>query len=90
MRARDLGITFSGQQGKYNAITDVKGLEVGYTTLIMGNGMLEIGKGPVRTGVTVILPRGKKDLLKTNSCYASWYSFNGNGEMTGTIWIEES
>lgn len=85
-RARDLGIPFDGTPGKNNAITDVPGVEVGYTTLISGQGKNVIGKGPVRTGVTAILPRGK-----TNSpVYANWYSLNGNGEMTGTTWITES
>ena len=58
VRARDLGIPFEGTPGRLNAITDVTGVEVGYTTLIAGEGKLEVGKGPVRTGVTAILPRG--------------------------------
>jgi D-aminopeptidase len=86
MRARELGIPFEGSPGPLNAITDVKGVEVGHTTLISGEGKLVRGQGPVRTGVTAILPRGK-DL---NPAFAGWYSLNGNGEMTGTIWIEES
>lgn len=90
MKARELGITFTGKTGTYNAITDVNGVEVGYETIIEGNGNLEVGKGPIRTGVTIILPRGIKTFNKSNGCYASWYSFNGNGEMTGTTWIEES
>lgn len=85
-RARDLGITFSGIPGKYNAITDVKGVEVGYSTIISGQGENIRGKGPVRTGVTAILPRGKNN----NPVFANWYSLNGNGEMTGTTWITES
>ena len=85
VRARALGIPFDGRPGDLNAITDVPGVEVGYTTLISGEGKLEIGKGPVRTGVTVILPRGKKD----DQVYAGVFSLNGNGEMTGTAWIED-
>ncbi len=85
-RARDLGVPFDGKPGLYNAITDVKGVEVGHTTLISGQGKLEVGKGPVRTGVTAILPRGKK----YQTVFAGWYSLNGNGEMTGTTWVEES
>jgi L-aminopeptidase/D-esterase-like protein len=85
-RARDLGIPFEGTPGKNNAITDVQGVEVGYTTIITGQGKNILGKGPVRTGVTAILPRGKTN----NPVYANWYSLNGNGEMTGTTWITES
>ena len=88
IRARDLGIPFEGTPGKFNAITDVPGLEVGYTTLISGEGKLEVGKGPVRTGVTAILPRGHASL--NDPVYAGFFSLNGNGEMTGTAWIEES
>jgi D-aminopeptidase len=86
-RARDLGVPFHGTPGPLNAITDVAGVEVGHTTLISGEGRLEVGKGPVRTGVTAVLPRGKasKDLV-----FAGWFSLNGNGEMTGTTWVEES
>ena len=85
-RARDIGIPFNGTTGKFNAITDVKGVEVGYSTIIYGTGKNILGKGPVRTGVTAILPRGK-----TNSpVFSNWYSLNGNGEMTGTTWITES
>ncbi|MCU0453072.1 MAG: P1 family peptidase [Bacteroidetes bacterium] len=86
-RARDLGIPFDGAPGKLNAITDVAGVEVGMTTLIEGSGTLETGKGPVRTGVTVVLPRGKQSAVP---CFAGWWSLNGNGEMTGTTWVEES
>jgi L-aminopeptidase/D-esterase-like protein len=86
-RARDLGIPFEGTPGPLNAITDVKGVEVGHTTLISGSGKLEVGKGPVRTGVTAILPRGKDS---TDQVFAGWFSLNGNGEMTGTTWVEES
>jgi D-aminopeptidase len=88
VRARDLGIPFEGIPGKLNAITDVPGVEVGYTTLISGEGKLEVGKGPVRTGVTAILPRGHASL--DDPVYAGFFSFNGNGEMTGTAWVDES
>jgi D-aminopeptidase len=87
IRARDLGVPFDGTPGPFNAITDVPGVEVGATTLIRGDGPLKVGEGPVRTGVTVILPRGSKD---THPAYAGWFSLNGNGEMTGTTWVEES
>ncbi len=88
LRARDLGIPFEGTPGKLNAITDVPGVEVGYTTLVSGEGKLEVGKGPVRTGVTAILPRGHASL--NDPVYAGFFSLNGNGEMTGTAWIDES
>src|SRR5580765_3794580 len=88
VRARDLGIPFEGAPGKFNAITDVAGVEVGYTTLISGEGKLDVGKGPVRTGVTAILPRGHASL--NDPVYAGFFSLNGNGEMTGTAWVEES
>jgi D-aminopeptidase len=88
VRARDLGIPFEGTPGKFNAITDVPGVEVGYTTLISGEGKLEVGKGPVRTGVTAILPRGHASL--NDPVYAGFFSLNGNGEMTGTAWVDES
>ena len=87
IRARDLGIPFDGVPGKLNAITDVAGVEVGYTTLISGEGKLEVGKGPVRTGVTAIIPRGHASL--NDPVYAGVFSLNGNGEMTGTAWVEE-
>ena len=86
-RAREIGIPFDGTTGPFNAITDVAGVEVGYKTLISGEGKLIIGKGPVRTGVTAILPRGKDG--KTG-VFAGFFSGNGNGDMTGTHWIEES
>ena len=86
-RARDLGVPFDGTPGPLNAITDVAGVEVGYKTLIAGDGPLVIGKGPVRTGVTAILPRGKQG---TKSVFAGYFAGNGNGDMTGTRWIEES
>lgn len=85
-RARDIGIPFDGIPGKYNAITDVKGVQVGYSTIISGTGKNIRGKGPVRTGVTAILPRGKNN----DPVYANWYALNGNGEITGTTWITES
>src|SRR5215469_16641606 len=86
-RARDLNVPFEGTPGRFNAITDVPGVEVGFTTLISGDGKLVVGKGPVRTGVTAILPRGKnfKDPV-----FAGFYSQNGNGEMTGIHWVKES
>ena len=87
-RARDLGIPFDGQTGTFNAITDVKGVEVGYSTIISGDGENTAGKGPVRTGVTAIFPRGKAS--KFSPVFANWYSLNGNGEMTGTTWVTES
>ncbi len=87
-RARELGIPFDGTPGPLNAITDVAGVTVGHTTLIEGSGKLQVGKGPVRTGVTAILPRGKDSMDKP--VFAGWFSQNGNGEMTGTTWVEES
>ena len=87
-RARDLGVPFDGNPGPLNAITDVSGVTVGHTTLISGEGKLQIGKGPVRTGVTAILPRGTKTM--SDPVFAGWWSLNGNGEMTGTTWVEES
>ena len=86
-RGRALGLSFPGKTGKFNAITDVAGVEVGTVTLISGDGPLIVGKGPVRTGVTAILPRGRKSAVP---CAAGSYSFNGNGEMTGLAWIEEA
>src|SRR5512142_913751 len=77
-RARDLGIPFDGTPGPLNAITDVAGVEVGHTTLISGGGKLVVGKGPVRTGVTAVLPKGK-DFL--GCLFGAWYTLNGNGEM---------
>lgn len=85
-RARDYGVPFDGTPGKFNAITDVAGVTVGHTTLVQGEGKLVEGKGPIRTGVTAILPRGKEFA----PCYANWYALNGNGDMTGTHWITES
>jgi D-aminopeptidase len=86
-RARDLGVPFDGTPGQFNAITDVKGVEVGHTTLISGEGALKVGVGPVRTGVTAILPRGKDSL---DPVFAGWFALNGNGEMTGTAWLDDS
>jgi len=86
-RARDLGVPFDGTPGRYNAITDIAGVEVGHTTLIFGEGKLDVGVGPVRTGVTAVLPRGRnsKDVV-----FGAWFTLNGNGEMTGTTWLEDS
>jgi D-aminopeptidase len=87
-RARDLGVPFDGTPGPLNAITDVAGVTVGHTTLISGEGKLEVGKGPVRTGVTAVFPRGKD--TDDGGVFAGWWTLNGNGEMTGTTWVEES
>ena len=87
-RARDLGVPFQGTPGLNNAITDVQGVEVGYSTIISGSGKNVVGQGPVRTGVTAIFPRGKAG--KFHPVFANWYSLNGNGEMTGTTWVTES
>jgi D-aminopeptidase len=87
-RARDLGVPFDGTPGPLNAITDVAGVTVGETTLISGEGKLQIGRGPVRTGVTAVLPRGAKSM--SDPVFAGWFTENGNGEMTGTTWVEES
>ncbi len=87
-RGRDLGLPFPGTPGAHNAITDVAGVEVGTVTLISGDGPLVPGRGPVRTGVTAVLPRGKARAAVP--CAAGYYSLNGNGEMTGVAWIEES
>ncbi len=86
-RARDLGVPFDGTPGPLNAITDVKGVEVGHTTLISGDGALKVGVGPVRTGVTAILPRGRDS---KDPVFAGYFSLNGNGEMTGTHWVDDS
>lgn len=87
-RARELGVPLKGITGEFNAITDVKGVEVGYSTLISGEGENILGSGPIRTGVTAIFPRGKAK--KFSPVFANWYSLNGNGEMTGTTWLTES
>src|SRR5271155_2501663 len=86
-RARDLGVPFDGVPGPLNAITDVKGVAIGHTTLISGDGALKVGVGPVRTGVTAVFPRGKDS---SDLVFAGWFTLNGNGEMTGTTWVEES
>jgi D-aminopeptidase len=85
-RARDLGVPFDGVPGPLNAITDVAGVEVGQVTLVRGDGRLVVGQGPVRTGVTAVLPRGRSP----EPVFAGWFALNGNGEMTGTAWLEES
>src|ERR1700739_3359020 len=87
VRARDLGIPFDGTTGRLNAITDIAGVEVGNTTLISGDGPLKVGVGPVRTGVTAVFPRRKDS---KDPVFAAWFTENGNGEMTGTTWVEES
>jgi D-aminopeptidase len=87
-RARDLGVPFEGAPGAGNAITDVAGVTVGHATIISGEGALTVGQGPVRTGVTAVLPRGRDSMARPS--FAGWFSQNGNGEMTGTTWIDES
>ena len=86
-RARDLGVPFTGTPGPLNAVTDVKGVEVGHVTLVSGDGPLVVGKGPVRTGVTAIFPQGRSF---RGRLFGAWYTLNGNGEMTGTAWLRES
>ncbi|MGH7616302.1 MAG: P1 family peptidase, partial [Gemmatimonadaceae bacterium] len=86
-RENDLKLPIGGTPGPLDAITDVAGVEVGHTTLISGSGKLVVGQGPVRTGVTIIHPRGKAN---PDPVFAAWFALNGNGEMTGTTWIEES
>ena len=86
-RARDVGIPLEGTPGPLDAITDVAGVEVGHRTLLSGSGRLVVGKGPVRTGVTAIFPRGRDS---ADPVFAAWFTMNGNGEMTGTTWVEES
>ena len=86
-RARDLGVPFDGTPGQNNAITDVKDVEVGHTTLISGEGQLVVGQGPIRTGVTAIHPRSK---TSNDAVFAAWFTLNGNGEMTGTTWVDDS
>ncbi|MEP4197075.1 MAG: P1 family peptidase [Aliishimia sp.] len=87
-RAREIGIQFDGTPGANNALTDIPGVEVGFTTLVEGNGPLDVGKGPIRTGVTAILPRGKRH--DPGPVWAGHFNLNGNGEMTGTHWINEA
>ncbi len=86
-RARDLGVPFEGTPGALNAITDVAGVEVGFATIVSGEGRLVVGRGPARTGVTAVLPKGKEFRGRV---FAAWHTLNGNGEMTGTTWVEES
>ena len=86
-RARDLGVPLEGTPGRFNAITDVAGVEVGHVTLVSGEGRLAVGRGPIRTGATAILPRGRASL---DPVFGAWHALNGNGEMTGTAWLEES
>ena len=88
-RARELGLSalIGGNAGPLDAITDVAGVEVGHTTLISGEGRLVVGQGPVRTGVTVVHPRGK---ASSDPVFGAWFTLNGNGEMTGTTWLQES
>jgi L-aminopeptidase/D-esterase-like protein len=86
-RARDLGVPFDGTPGQLNAITDVPGVTVGITTLISGSPPLKEGSGPIRTGVTAILPLGNSSYA--DPVFAGWFRLNGNGEMTGTTWIDE-
>jgi len=86
-RARAAGVPLEGTPGQRNAITDVAGVAVGHSTIISGGGKLVVGTGPVRTGVTAVLPRGKD---WGDPVFAAWFSLNGNGEMTGTTWVEES
>ncbi len=86
-RARDLGVPFEGTPGALNAITDVAGVEVGFATIVTGEGRLVVGRGPARTGVTAVLPKGKEFRGRV---FAAWHTLNGNGEMTGTTWVEES
>jgi D-aminopeptidase len=85
-RAQDLGIPIGGERGQFNAITDVGGVEVGHVTLISGEGRLDVGQGPVRTGVTVVFPRGRSS---ADPVFGAWFTLNGNGEMTGTTWVQE-
>ncbi len=85
-RARDLGVPFEGRPGPLNAITDVAGIEVGHATILRGDGELRVGEGPVRTGVTAILPRGR---ASRGRVFAAWFTLNGNGEMTGTTWLRD-
>jgi L-aminopeptidase/D-esterase-like protein len=87
-RARNLGIPFDGDPGPGNAITDVAGVEVGHATLIAGAGPRVVGEGPIRTGVTAVFPRGRDGIGEV--VFGGWHTLNGNGEMTGTTWLEES
>src|SRR2546421_967246 len=86
-RARDLGVPFDGTPGPLNAITDVAGVTVGHSTIIRGQGKLVVGQGPVRTGATAVFPRGATN---GDPVFGAWFTLNGNGEMTGTTWLQES
>jgi len=86
-RGRALGIPFPGKTGPNNAITDIAGIAVGHATIIQGDGVLVPGKGPIRTGVTAILPRPKGNW---DPVFAATFNLNGNGDMTGINWIKES
>src|SRR5438552_18173111 len=86
-RARDLGVPFDGTPGPLNAITDVAGVTVGHSTIIQGQGKLGVGQGPIRTGVTALLPRGAAN---GDPVFRGWFTLNGNGEMTSTTRPEES
>ncbi len=89
MRTRDLGISIGlGRPGPLNAITDVAGVRVGHATIIEGDGPLVVGQGPVRTGVTVVVPRGPDDWREP--VFAGCHRLNGNGELTGLEWVRES
>ncbi len=87
-RARDLGLPFDGMTGEFNGLTDIAGVEVGFATLVEGEGDVQVGKGPIRTGVTAILPKGKR--TKPSPIWAGQFNLNGNGEMTGTHWINDA
>jgi L-aminopeptidase/D-esterase-like protein len=86
-RAREIGVPFEGTAGALDAITDVPGVTVGHATIVEGDGPLQVGKGPVRTGVTAVLPRGRASM--STPSFGGWFSQNGNGEMTGTTWLDE-
>jgi len=86
-REDELRLPIGGTPGTLNAITDVAGVEVGHSTIIAGSGKLVVGQGPVRTGVTIVHPRGKAN---HDPVFAAWFALNGNGEMTGTTWVQES
>lgn len=87
-RSMGFGVDFGGTPGRWNAITDVPGVSVGHVTLISGQGVLRRGEGPVRTGVTAVLPRGQDRMAEP--VFAGLYSMNGNGELTGSYWVAES
>src|SRR5437762_12762122 len=85
-RARDIGVPFEGTPGPLNAITDVPGVEVGQVSLVSGQGPLHVGVGPVRTGVTIIMPRGRAN---SQPVYGGFFDLNGNGEMTGQSYLQD-